>query len=1045
MKLKQLIILCTILLFSFSVVTANEHYISDVTGLTADGTIPTDGSTVTFTIGLNNTGPGIISGNTNGFRIYSPTGAEWTTTVPDNAGGITSAMYDGGFFINEFSITGSDADTVGFGGFKLFGTGIPIGDIPNAYTVTIGPVDPSFNGGEICIDSSYYPPAGAWAWASPDGERYAVWDGPFCYTIGTPPPPPSIDPIGDKDVNECETLEFTVTVVDTSGAGSIYSLDTLLSSSLTGATFTDNGDNTGLFTWIPDNTQSGTYNIDFLATLVAVADTESITITVNDNDAPTVTAAGPFTALECQEYTFTVQGDDPEGQPLLYSMTNAPAGATIDANTGEFAWTPSFGDNAGSPYSVTFTVEDICGATGNAIVVFNVPVDNAPVFNSTPGPFTGLDEVDEGTLLNFTLDATDPDGSEIIYSTTDPDMPATATLDSATGEFNWTSLSGDAGNYVITFVATDACGQTVSVDVTIDVVASLAPVFTPAGPFTIKECEPLEITLSAVDPDGDDAAIRYSLTNLPVGSTLDSITGIFNWVPATDFVSVDSVVNLDFVATDEVGTETHMIVDVTVENDLAPVINGGATIFQNGNDTTIVECGSVGFVLTAVDPEDILAGIIFENELPEGAIFDHVSGEFSWVPVNGQGDSTYILKIRAFDECNTITSIDVNITVNENAPPVLNAIADKDVDECAGTLTFDVTGTDIESLEFVNESELSGASFNSPTFTWSKPDITDGEFSYIAKFVATDDCGVLSDTLNVNITVNPFPQPPIDAIQNKSVYVCRNIKFNASSSEADVEFGLADIPEGAVFNDEDGEFNWTPEIDQAGTYELKFYSINDCSVSDTELVQLTVKENNPPVFITPGNDTTITDWDFIDSNSIVLYAEDPDGFRITYTATPFPAGGNLIDDATDFNDSGKFVWFFGGAPTGVYDIMFYVEDVCGVMDSVKVTFDIETGIGTKDGLALPGTYYLRQNYPNPFNPHTIIEFGIPEKSQVDLAVYNLLGQKIKTLISESLPANNYVFEWDGTNDNGAKVSSGVYLYKLISDNYTETKKMIMLK
>ncbi|RKX18649.1 MAG: hypothetical protein DRP35_08935, partial [Candidatus Zixiibacteriota bacterium] len=104
MKLKQLIILCTILLFSFSVVTANEHYISDVTGLTADGTIPTDGSTVTFTIGLNNTGPGIISGSTNGFRIYSPTDAEWTTTVPDTAGtGITRAMYDGGLFINEFS------------------------------------------------------------------------------------------------------------------------------------------------------------------------------------------------------------------------------------------------------------------------------------------------------------------------------------------------------------------------------------------------------------------------------------------------------------------------------------------------------------------------------------------------------------------------------------------------------------------------------------------------------------------------------------------------------------------------------------------------------------------------------------------------------------------------------------------------------------------------------------------------------------------------------------------------------------------------------
>ena len=86
------------------------------------------------------------------------------------------------------------------------------------------------------------------------------------------------------------------------------------------------------------------------------------------------------------------------------------------------------------------------------------------------------------------------------------------------------------------------------------------------------------------------------------------------------------------------------------------------------------------------------------------------------------------------------------------------------------------------------------------------------------------------------------------------------------------------------------------------------------------------------------------------------------------------------------------------------------------------------------------------NYPNPFNPETTISFSTIEPAvNTEISIYNYRGQKIKTLINETLPAGNHSVVWDGTDDYDIKVSSGVYLYKMEAGNYLETKKMILMK
>jgi Secretion system C-terminal sorting domain len=85
-------------------------------------------------------------------------------------------------------------------------------------------------------------------------------------------------------------------------------------------------------------------------------------------------------------------------------------------------------------------------------------------------------------------------------------------------------------------------------------------------------------------------------------------------------------------------------------------------------------------------------------------------------------------------------------------------------------------------------------------------------------------------------------------------------------------------------------------------------------------------------------------------------------------------------------------------------------------------------------------YLLEQNYPNPFNPSTTIQFSIPEQSIVKLEVFNTLGEKVSTLVSEELKAGNYKYDWNAEN-----LSSGIYFYRLNTNNFSEKKKMIFLK
>lgn len=106
------------------------------------------------------------------------------------------------------------------------------------------------------------------------------------------------------------------------------------------------------------------------------------------------------------------------------------------------------------------------------------------------------------------------------------------------------------------------------------------------------------------------------------------------------------------------------------------------------------------------------------------------------------------------------------------------------------------------------------------------------------------------------------------------------------------------------------------------------------------------------------------------------------------------------------------------------------------------------GLSTES--ALPNTFELYQNRPNPFNPTTTIDFYLNgsndgQSSRVTLEIFNIVGQKVKTLLNQSLPSGQYSVVWDGSDDSGQKTASGVYLYRLRVGSDSQTKKMVLLK
>ena len=224
--------------------------------------------------------------------------------------------------------------------------------------------------------------------------------------------------------------------------------------------------------------------------------------------------------------------------------------------------------------------------------------------------------------------------------------------------------------------------------------------------------------------------------------------------------------------------------------------------------------------------------------------------------------------------------------------------------------------------------------------------------------------------------------------------------------------------------------------------------------------------NQPPgefILLTPADgDTVMITPDNIGSSQIFAWnaSVDPNGTPVEYEIcfaiqAPFDQfcedNGNSTAHFVPFADLAYYIdSLYQAGGNVVLDVNWtvYANDGMDETEATNgprsITFDAGWALGIDDDL-LPEVFALHQNFPNPFNPVTTIRFDVPEESHIRLDVYNILGQRVQTLVNGNMQPGFHVIRWNGTNDTGTPLASGMYIYRIHSSKFTAVKKLVLMK
>ena len=267
--------------------------------------------------------------------------------------------------------------------------------------------------------------------------------------------------------------------------------------------------------------------------------------------------------------------------------------------------------------------------------------------------------------------------------------------------------------------------------------------------------------------------------------------------------------------------------------------------------------------------------------------------------------------------------------------------------------------------------------------------------------------------------------------------------------------------------------------------------IVDMIMADANNIPMYTESINPSIFVgTPianfSLDTNLTMSGYAADNITIsldnivpisvfemLLIDMPDGLFVTDVnpAGRFAdVGGSLLDNSGEDEDGNCFIFGYtiGSAiPAGTGPILelnvqqknyfgghlgLFFGNVTARDENTNEVTVAATGygmfsiaLGTINDIALPNRYTLYQNYPNPFNPVTVLQYDLPELSNVKLTIYDLAGRQVKSLVHETQAPGLKTIVWDARDDMGNKMGAGVYIYQLKTDNFIASKKMILVK
>ena len=830
----------------------------------------------------------------------------------------------------------------------------------------------------------------------------------------------------------------------------------------------------------------------------------SINVTVNltnvNDNAPVFTESGSITRSISENATSgtnigsPVSATDADGDALRYSLSGIDARSfSFNSSTGQLQTRAALDHETKSTYYVIVRATDYQTQIPVTVTI-NVIGNRAPVFSDGSSTTRSVAENMSGwSLVGAPILATDPDNDNINYAITDP--------------YNSFMLHGGPGqiktkvildyetqsSYTLTITASDGYGGSASINVTVSVTdVNETPVFTDGSSTTrrILLNSPINTNVgsavSATDADGD--TLTYSLDGTDKEAfSIDSTTGqlkaatVFHATNSTEYQLVVTITASDGSLTDTI------TVTITVGHNTAPVFTDGSTTTRSIAENTASDT-NIGTAVSATDAEghtltyslssttslgDDGSGLpnLMSGDADAFSI-DSSTGQLQTrVTLDHEKKSSYTFTITASDGYGGSASIKVTVNVTDvNDPPVFtdgssatryvigDMVGNKKagnpvaaIDEDGDTLIYSLSGAD--ASWFSINSNTGQISLNNVQFySWA--------VTYSVTVNVSDSNGG-SASIAVTIIRNYAP-----VFTNASSTTHSIAENTASSTNIGTPFTATDADGDTLTYSLGGTDAASFGIDSS-TGQLQTNAALDYETKSSNSITITADDGKDgsasidvTVNVTNVNEAPVFNEGSSATRSIVetalvatdigspITAKDPDeGDEPTYSLSGTHSGRFTID------------WHTGQLKTSYSFFLFNIGDSLpvkvtatdGVLSSsITVTINVVAPSSAPVAQQSPAKTVLLANYPNPFNPETWIPYQLSKSAKVSLTIYNVKGEMVRQLALGHKSAGNYLsrsraIHWDGKNQSGEKVATGVYFYRFTAGDFSATRKMLIIK
>jgi len=867
---------------------------------------------------------------------------------------------------------------------------------------------------------------------------------------------------------ETETVCFNISADDDCG-------DTVSIAKLEGPGVFDQDAGTCCF--LPASVNS-TYEFVFVATdLFGAADTDTVVITVEYNLPPEIVCpdddsvnAGDF--FESSNFSTS----DPKGDPVvnLCGITPTPKHMPIKVHR-HVEWQTDCAD-AGKVFTICLEATDKCGAKDTCY--FDVTVYNRPPQITCPED----DSVNAGDLfVSSNFSTSDPKGDPVVnlcgIVPTPTHMPTKVQR-----HVEWRTDCADAGKvFTICLETTDKCGAKDTCYFEVTVYNRPPQITCPDDDSVYAGDLFVSSNFSTSDPKCDPVVSLCGITPTPTNQP-SKVGSHVEW--QTDCADAGKVFTICLETTDKCGAKDTCYFEVTVYNQ-APQLTCPDDDSVHAGDTLI----SIDFSVT--DPDGDTALVTFLDINP--AVTDTptiVANHVEWITTCDE-DGDYVIRLVASDSCGATDTCEFTVNVYDQ-PPQITCPDDDTVDNghySSGNFTVnDADGDSISSVDAwvdptgngitnVTVNGGTGAVTTTGHVEFDADSLFPGDYTIYLE--ATSGCET-KDTCSFLITIQGRP-PVITSTPDTTAFVGVPYTYDVDATGIPAPtFALITFPTGMTINPNSGLIQWTPtavgdsdvcvEASNSAGADTQCFTISvaesaqvsilpevlpiQCNHEDTLWIHLDEKvvDMDSAFFKIAYEDTLITPDTVIKGPALVP----PGNFDLSYGIYPDSILISLAVLSGSFDGPDTILGIVFTASNYVTTAQVSIErsslqnsegeEIPHRAIGAEIQIDCPTSTdGDDEEFQNPSAYALSQNYPNPYNPVTQITYRLPQPGVVSLKIYNVQGQLVRTLVNEYKPAGTHSISWNGKSDLGMGVSSGIYFYRIQAGNFTETKRMILLK